>query len=146
MLNKSLVYFKVGNMAGPPSFDWGQNIMLWKKFLSEFVYHLDDSSFREVVPKESLHLIHLLPVPLHHQLQVHTHSTLSLGKATCKQEIGKDSREMCVIKKDNKAQKPEVESEKEESDKETRECEDVLKKVEVYNNHRGNGRECKAVT
>ena len=33
-----------------------------------------------------------------------THSTLSLGKATCKQEIEEDSIEMCVIRKNYKVQ------------------------------------------
>ena len=79
-----MVYFKVGNMAGPPSFDWGRTLCCEKKFLSEFVYHLDDSSFREVVAKESLHLIHLLPVPLHHQLQVHA-LHLDLGEGNLKE-------------------------------------------------------------
>ena len=61
-----------------------EHYVVKKKFLSEFVYHLDDSSFREVVAKESLHLIHLLPVPLHHQLQVHA-LHLDLGEGNLKE-------------------------------------------------------------
>ena len=83
-----MVYFKVGNMAGPPSFDWGRTLCCEKKFLSEFVYHLDDSSFREVVAKESLHLIDLLPVPLHHAHQVDT-----LQPDLRERHLGKKGRE-----------------------------------------------------
>ena len=97
-----MVYFKVGNMAGPPSFDWGRTLCCEKKFLSEFVYHLDDSSFREVVPKESLHLIHLLPVPLHHANQVDTLQP-DLGKGHLqkkKEEKDKTAPYHLSVKKD----------------------------------------------